>query len=58
MKRLIFPLLGAVCLGLSFVGSRIYRLLYDEENKDGNINIEICRPWERRQGYNSQQKSF
>jgi len=49
MKRVIFPLLGAIYLGLSHVGSGIIKLLYDEEIK-GGVCIEMCRPWERRQG--------
>ncbi|MDO7786974.1 hypothetical protein [Desulforamulus aquiferis] len=58
MKKVLFPLLGAAYLGISFIGQRLYRLLYDEETKDGNIHIEICRPWERRQGYHPHHNSF
>lgn len=47
MRKLIFPLLGAVYLGISTVGNKVYRLLYEEETKQG-ISIEMCRPWERR----------
>ena len=49
MKKVIFPLLGALYLGISTVGSKVYRLLYEEETKQG-VSIEICRPWERRRG--------
>lgn len=49
MKKVFFPLLGAVYLGLSTIGNKVYRMLYEEETKQG-INIEICRPWERRRG--------
>lgn len=48
MKKVIFPLLGAMYLGLTTMGNAVYRFLYDEDTKQG-VFIEICRPWERRQ---------
>lgn len=60
MKRVIFPLMGALYLGLSYVGKGIFHLLYDEEKKEG-VFIEMCRPWERRRGSRGQypyQNSF
>lgn len=59
MKKVIFPLLGAVYLGLTFIGNGIYQLLYDEGSKEG-VSIEMLRPWERRQGhcYHQQQNFF
>lgn len=53
MKRVIIPLLGAVYLGLSYLGNGVYRLLYDEESRDNLVSIEMCRPWERRRGHQS-----
>lgn len=53
MKKVIFPLLGAVYLGISTLGNKVYRLLYEEDKKQG-VSIEMCRPWERRQSNNFQ----
>ncbi|GAB6158781.1 hypothetical protein JCM39194_19810 [Desulfotomaculum varum] len=47
MKKVLFPLLGAVYLGLTTIGSKVYRFLYEEETNLG-VCIEMCRPWERR----------
>lgn len=49
VKKVLFPLLGAMYLGLTTIGGRVYRFLYEEETKEG-ISIEMCRPWERRRG--------
>ena len=57
MKKVIFPLLGAVYLGLTYIGNGIYQLLYDEEPKEG-VSIEILRPWERRQSHYHQHNFF
>lgn len=55
MKKVIFPLLGAVYLGISTLGNKVYRLLYEEDKKQGvGVSIEMCRPWERRQSNNFQ----
>ncbi|MEW6063850.1 hypothetical protein P378_06920 [Desulforamulus profundi] len=57
MKKVLFPLLGAMYLGLTTIGSRVYRFLYEEETKQG-ISIEMCRPWERRRGNYPYQNSL
>lgn len=57
MKKVLFPLLGAMYLGLTTIGSRVYRFLYEEEIKQG-VSIEMCRPWERRRGNYPYQNSL
>ncbi|AEF95268.1 hypothetical protein Desca_2440 [Desulfotomaculum nigrificans CO-1-SRB] len=57
MKRVIFPLIGALFLGFNYLGKGILHLLYDEDKKEG-IFIEMCRPWERRRGNYPYQNSL
>ncbi|GAB6181693.1 hypothetical protein JCM14036_30120 [Desulfotomaculum defluvii] len=57
MKKVIIPLLGALYLGFSTLGNKVFRLLYDDDKKYG-VSIEMCRPWERRQSSIQYQNRF